>query len=373
MKKALVCDWLETYAGAERCVQSFTDIWDDFEIFSLVDHLKFDDRQKILKGKFAHTGFIQNLPFAKSKFRSYLPLFPLAIERFDLSEFDLVLSSSHAVAKGVLTHSRQLHVSYVHTPMRYAWDMYFDYLRQSGLERGLKSMLVRYFLHKIRLWDVAAANRADVYVANSNFIARRIRKIYGKDAAVIYPPVDTANFKFNKNKEDFYVTVSRMVPYKKIDLIVRAFNENGKKLVVVGDGEQMREIKNIAKSNVEILGFQGARETAELMGKAKAFVFAAVEDFGIAPVEAQACGTPVVCLGEGGVKESVIEGVTGVYFSEQNEASLNEAVAKFEKTSDKFDPQAIRQNALKFSKERFEREIKRLVEDSYEKFLGGEL
>nr|WP_314091777.1 glycosyltransferase family 4 protein [uncultured Campylobacter sp.] len=373
MKKALVCDWLETYAGAERCVQSFTDIWDDFEVFSLVDYLKFDDRQKILNGKFARTSFIQNLPFAKSKFRSYLPLFPLAIEQFDLSEFDVVLSSSHAVAKGALTHSNQLHISYIHTPMRYAWDMYFDYLRQNGLERGLKAVLARYILHKIRLWDIAAANRADVYVANSNFIARRIRKIYGKDATVIYPPVDTANFKLNENKEDFYVTVSRMVPYKKIDLIVHAFNENGKKLVVVGDGEQMNEIRNIAKSNIEILGFRGARETAELMGKAKAFVFAAVEDFGIAPVEAQACGTPVICLGKGGAKESVIDGITGVYFSEQNEASLNEAVVKFEKIRDEFDPQAIRQNALKFSKERFEREIKGLVESSYERFLEGAL
>ncbi|WP_298086495.1 glycosyltransferase family 4 protein [uncultured Campylobacter sp.] len=373
MKKALVCDWLETYAGAERCVQSFTDIWDDFEVFSLVDYLKFDDRQKILKGKFARTGFIQNLPFAKSKFRSYLPLFSLAIEQFDLSEFDVVLSSSHAVAKGALTHSNQLHISYVHTPMRYAWDMYFDYLRQNGLECGLKAALARYFLYKIRLWDIAAANRADIYVANSNFIARRIRKIYGKDAAVIYPPVDTANFKLNENKEDFYVTVSRMVPYKKIDLIVRAFNESGKKLVVVGDGEQMNEIRNIAKSNIEILGFRGARETAELMSRAKAFVFAAVEDFGIAPVEAQACGTPVICLGKGGAKESVIDGVTGVYFSEQSEASLNEAVVKFEKNSDKFDPQAIRQNALKFSKERFEYEIKGLVEKSYERFLEGKL
>ncbi len=373
MKKALVCDWLETYAGAERCVQSFTDIWDDFEIFSLVDYLKFDDRQKILKGKFARTSFIQNLPFAKSKFRSYLPLFPLAIEQFDLSKFDVVLSSSHAVAKGALTHSNQLHISYIHTPMRYAWDMYFDYLRQNGLERGLKAALARYFLHKIRLWDIGAANRADVYVANSNFIARRIRKIYGKDAAVIYPPVDTANFKLNENKEDFYVTVSRMVPYKKIDLIVRAFNESGKKLVVVGDGEQMNEIKNIAKSNVEILGFRGAHETAELMGRAKAFVFAAVEDFGIAPVEAQACGTPVICLGKGGAKESVMDGVTGVYFSEQSEDSLNEAVVKFKKISDKFDPQAIRQNALKFSKERFEREIKGLLESRYERVWEGEL
>ena len=182
---------------------------------------------------------------------------------------------------------------------------------------------------------------------------------------MIYPPVDTANFKLNENKEDFYVTVSRMVPYKKIDLIVRAFNESGKKLVVVGDGEQMNEIKNIAKSNVEILGFRGAHETAELMGKAKAFVFAAVED--------QACGTPVICLGKGGAKESVIDGITGVYFGEQSEDSLNEAVVKFEKIRDKFDPQAIRQNALKFSKERFEREIKGLVESSYERFLEGEL
>lgn len=371
MKKALIHDWLSVYAGAERCVQSFNNIWSDFDIFSLVDFLSDADRQIILNGKFARTSFIQNLPFAKTKFRNYLPFFPLAVEQFDLREYDLVLSSSHAVAKGVLTRHDQLHISYVHTPMRYAWDMYFEYLAEHGLSSGVKAMLVKYFLHRLRAWDLSCANRPDIYIANSNFVASRIRKIYGKSAKVIYPPVDTSNFKFNDKKDDFYVSVSRLVPYKKIDLIVRAFNENGKKLVVIGDGEQMSYIKSIAKPNVEILGYQDAQTTASYLGAAKAFVFAAVEDFGIAPVEAMACGTPVICLSKGGARESVKDGVSGVYFDEQNERSLNLAVDKFEKNLDKFDPDLIRKEAQFFSKELFEERIERFVRESYEKFRFG--
>lgn len=371
MKKALIHDWFSTYAGAEKCVESFTDIWDDFEIYSLIDFLSDADRNKILKGKRAHTSFIQKLPFAKDKYRNYLPLFPLAIEQFDLSGYDVVLSSSHAVAKGVLTHSNQLHIAYVHTPIRYAWDLYHQYLRESGLDRGLKGMLAKYFLHKIRLWDASTANRVDHYVANSRYIARRIKKTYGKPSDVIYPPVDVDKFTLREAKEEFYLTASRMVPYKKIDLIVEAFSQTDKKLLVIGDGPDMAKIKSKAGKNIELLGFADDETMADLMGRAKAFVFAAEEDFGITPVEAQACGTPVICFGRGGARETVLDGESGLYFMEQNTKELLAAVAKFEQNYDKFEPAKIRENSLKFSRARFEAEIKSYVEKKYEEFKDG--
>lgn len=371
MKKALIHDWFSTYAGAEKCVESFTNIWDDFEIYSLIDFLSGTDRDKILKGKHAHTSFIQKLPFAKDKYRNYLPLFPLAIEQFDLSGYDVVLSSSHAVAKGVLTHSSQLHIAYVHTPIRYAWDLYHQYLRESGLDRGLKGMLAKYFLHKIRLWDASTANRVDHYLANSRYIARRIKKTYGKPSDVIYPPVDVDKFKLREAKEEFYLTASRMVPYKKIDLIVEAFSQTDKKLLVIGDGPDMAKIKSKAGKNVELLGFADDETMADLMGRTKAFVFAAEEDFGITPVEAQACGTPVICFGRGGARETVRDGESGLYFMEQNAKELLAAVAKFEQNYDKFEPVKIRENSLKFSRARFEAEIKSYVEKKYEEFKDG--
>ena len=372
MKKALIHDWFSTYAGAEKCVESFTNIWDDFEIYSLIDFLKGTDRDKILKGKRVHTSFIQKLPFAKDKYRNYLPLFPLAIEQFDLSGYDVVLSSSHAVAKGVLTHSNQLHIAYVHTPIRYAWDLYHQYLRESGLDRGLKGMLAKYFLHKIRLWDASTANRVDHYLANSRYIARRIKKVYGKPSDVIYPPVDVDKFTLREVKEEFYLTASRMVPYKKIDLIVEAFSQTDKKLLVIGDGPDMAKIKSKAGKNVELLGFADDETMADLMGRAKAFIFAAEEDFGITPVEAQACGTPVICFGRGGARETVRDGESGLYFMEQNAKELLAAVAKFEQNYDKFEPTKIRENSLKFSRARFEAEIKSYVEKKYEEFKDGQ-
>ena len=372
MKKALIHDWFSIYAGAEKCVESFTNIWDDFEIYSLIDFLSGTDRDKILKGKHAHTSFIQKLPFAKDKYRNYLPLFPLAIEQFDLSGYDVVLSSSHAVAKGVLTHSNQLHIAYVHTPIRYAWDLYHQYLRESGLDRGLKGVLAKYFLHKIRLWDASTADRVDYYIANSRYIARRIKKTYGKPSDVIYPPVDVDKFTLREAKEEFYLTASRMVPYKKIDLIVEAFSQTDKKLLVIGDGPDMAKIKSKAGKNVELLGFASDETMADLMGRAKAFVFAAEEDFGITPVEAQACGTPVICFGRGGARETVLDGESGLYFMEQNAKELLAAVAKFEQNYDKFEPVKIRENSLKFSRARFEAEIKSYVEKKYEEFKDGQ-
>ena len=368
MKKALIHDWFSTYAGAEKCVESFTNVWDDFEIYGLIDFLSDANRDKILKGKYAHTSFVQKLPSAKKKYRNYLPLFPFAIEQFDLSSYDVVLSSSHAVAKGVLTHSNQLHISYVHTPIRYAWDLYHQYLHESGLNHGLKGILAKYFLYKIRLWDVSTANRVDHYIANSHYIARRIKKAYGKSSDVIYPPVDIDKFALRESKSDFYLTASRMVPYKKIDLIVEAFSQTDKKLLVIGDGPDMGKIKSKASKNIELLGFLDDKTMADLMGQAKAFVFAAEEDFGITPVEAQACGTPVICFGRGGTLETVREGISGLYFMEQNIRELLAAVDRFEQSYDKFDPIKIRENSLKFSRTRFESEIKSYVEKKYEEF-----
>ena len=373
MKKALIHDWFSVYAGAEKCVESFTNIWDDFDVYSLIDFLDDADREIILKGKKVHTSFVQNLPKAKTKYRNYLPLFPFAIEQHDLSQYDVILSSSHAVAKGVLTHSNQLHISYVHTPIRYAWDLYHQYLNESGLKQGIKGTLAKYFLHKIRIWDISTINRVDHYIANSHYIARRIKKVYGKESTVIYPPVDVERFQLCEKKEDFYFTASRMVPYKKIDLIVEAFSKINKKLVVIGTGPDMAKIKALAGPNVEILGFQSDKVLLEYMQKAKAFVFAAEEDFGIIPVEAQACGTPVICLGKGGTKETVIDGVTGVHFQKQTVASLLTAIDTLERNYNNFTPKTIREHTLKFSKERFEQEIEVFVNEKYELFKKEKL
>jgi len=366
MKKALIHDWFSVYAGAEKCIESFTNIWDDFEVYSLIDFLNEKDRELILKGKSVETSFIQKMPKAQTKYRNYLPLFPLAVEQFDLSKYDVILSSSHAVAKGVLTHSNQLHISYVHTPIRYAWDLYHQYLKESGLDKGFKGALAKYFLHKIRMWDLSTVNRVDHYIANSHYIARRIKKVYGKEATVIYPPVDVNKFFLGTGKEEFYFTVSRMVPYKKIDLIVEAFSKTNKKLIVGGTGPDMQKIKALAGSNVEFLGFVDDDKLLSYMQRAKGFVFAAEEDFGIVPVEAQACGTPVICLGKGGTKETVIDSVTGVHFQEQTIDDLLEALKRFEIID--FDEEKIREHALKFSKERFEKEIEEFVNEKYEIF-----
>ncbi|MGB3150592.1 MAG: glycosyltransferase family 4 protein [Maribacter sp.] len=375
MKKALIHDWYTVYGGAERCVESFTNIWNDFEHFSLVDDLSNENREIILKGKYTTNSFIQNLPFGKKKYRNYLPLFPLAIEQFDLSQYEMVISSSSSVAKGVLTRPDQLHISYVYSPVRYAWDLYHQYLRESGLETGFKGMLAKYFLHKLRLWDYATANRPNHYIAISKYVAERIKKIYNKDSIVIYPPVDTKSFTISEETGDYYITCSRMVPYKKIDLIVESFAKTDKKLIVIGNGPDYEKIKQLATKNIELLGFLEKNKVLNLIKKAKAFIFAAEEDFGIAPIEAQAAGVPVIAFGKGGILETVngqfpnneIIGKTktGIFFEQQNVASLLNAVEYFEKNSAIFDKDKIRENAQKFSIERFEKEFKETVDELY--------
>ena len=362
LKTAIVHDWLAEYAGSERCTESFTTLWPEADIFTLVDILNNEQRRIILKGKQSKTSFIQKLPFAKKNHRIYLPLFPFAIEQFDLSDYNLIISSSHAIAKGVLTRYDQLHICYCHTPIRYAWDLYFRYLEDAGIKTGIKGWFVKRTLHKMRLWDVLASRRPDYLIANSKHIAKRIKKIYGRDAEVIYPPVDVDKFSIGTQKENFYLTVSRFTNYKRIDLIVQAFNMMpDKKLVVVGGGAEEKKIKSIAGKNIEILPFQEQDSVKQLMQKAKAFVFAADEDFGIVVVEAMACGTPVIAWNGGGTRESVLNGETGILFSEQSVESIISAIKEFEKDENKFSPGVIRKHSEKFSRKIFEENIRDFV------------
>lgn len=368
-KTALVADWLVTYAGAERVMTEILKVFPKSDLFAVIDFLSDESRQHFL-GKHAQTTFIQKFPKAETKYRNYLPFMPLAIEQLDVSAYDVILSSSHAVAKGVLTGPDQLHISYVHSPIRYAWDLQHQYLRELGLTKGIKGIIVRWLLHKIRMWDYRTANGVDHFVANSKFIARRIHKVYGRDADVIYPPVDTDRFTLRENKDDFYFTASRMVPYKKIDLIVEAFSHMpNKKLVVIGDGPDMQKIKSKATSNIEILGYQPNSVMQDHMQRAKAFVFAAEEDFGITPVESQACGTPVIAFGKGGALETINSihsaNPTGAFFDKQEVSSVIKAVEDFERNQDLFLPENCRNQALKFSNQRFHSEIEQYVQQKW--------
>tara|TARA_Y100001956_G_scaffold82897_1_gene106580 strand:- start:3077 stop:4180 length:1104 start_codon:yes stop_codon:yes gene_type:complete len=363
MKVALVHDWLVVNGGAEKVLEGLLDIYPDSDIYTLVDFLPTEKRGWLGKSK-VFPSFIQRLPKAKNSYRSYLPLFPIAIEQFDLSKYDLVISSSYAVAKGVITGPDQTHISYCHSPARYAWDLQAQYLKESGLEKGGKSILARYFLHKFRIWDVRSSLGVDKYVANSNFIAKRIYKCYRRKSEVIYPPVDISRFTLSTDKEDFYLTASRLVPYKRIDLVVEAFSKLPHlKLKVIGDGPEMKKIQDLAStsSNIEILGFQSDENMVSHMQRAKGFVFAAEEDFGIIPVEAQACGTPVIALGKGGCLETVKNNETGIHFAEQKVESLVSAIREMENSYDSFLPEKCRENAENFSVEKFKRSIADLV------------
>ena len=372
MKTAIVHEWFVTYVGSEKVVEQLLALYPEADLFTLVDFLPASERE-FLKGRKIHTSFIQKLPLAKKYYRQYLPWMPLAIEQFDLSEYELIISSSHAVAKGVLTAPDQLHISYVHSPMRYAWDMQHQYLRETGLDKGIFSWYTRRLLHRMRLWDYRTANGVDWFVANSRFIAHRIWKVYRREAKVIHPPVQIENFPLQESKSDYYLAASRMVPYKKMDLIVEAFNRMPKKrLVVIGEGPGLRKVKANAKSNIEVLGYQPTGILSQYMQGARAFIFAAREDFGIMPLEAQACGTPVIAFGEGGALET-IRGLddaqpTGVFFKEQTPEAIINAVDLFEANEHKITPAVCRKNSEGFSPQRFRSEFAQFVEEAWTRF-----
>jgi glycosyltransferase involved in cell wall biosynthesis len=375
MKIAIVHDWFVVYAGAERVLEQMLTCYPEADLFGLVDFLP-EAKRNFIQNKPVATSFIQKLPFARTKYRNYLPLMPLAIEQFDLSAYDIVISSSHAVAKGVITGPNQLHLCMCYSPIRYAWDLQHQYLRESGLDHGIKGWLAKLMLHKIRIWDVRTANGVDGFIAISNFIRRRINKIYSRDATVIYPPVDVEAFQVKEKKEEFYLTASRMVPYKKMDLIVEAFSAlPDKQLFVIGDGPDFEKIRSKAGSNVTLLGYQSHEVLADYMQRAKAFVFAAEEDFGIAPLEAQACGTPVIAYGKGAALETIVDQdggePTGVFFYEQSTRAIQDAVVRFEAQQGLITAEACRENALRFSPGRFRSEFRGYVEKAVADFKIG--
>ena len=369
---ALIYDKLDVYAGGERVLEQMISLYPESDVCVAVDIMKPADRA-FLRGKIPITTFAQKLPFVRHHHRHFLLLLMFAMEQLDLSDYDLVLSGSASIAKGVITGPDQLHISYVHSPMRYAWDLQHQYLGEAKLERGMRSMMARYMLHRARGWDLRTANGVDHYIANSHFIARRIWKVYRREATVIYPPVDVDSFSLRTNKEPFYLTASRMVPYKKISAIVEAFRAlPDRKLVVVGDGPEMKRIKALAGPNVEILGYQPASVLVDLMQRARCFIFAAEEDFGITPVEAQACGTPVLAYGRGGALETIRgldhEKPTGMFFDRQDAAAISEAVLVFERHIDRITPLDCWQNAQRFSAEVFRETYSGFVDRCWEVF-----
>ncbi|MEM1425330.1 MAG: glycosyltransferase [Cyanobacteria bacterium P01_H01_bin.130] len=368
LKYAMVHEWLTPMAtgGSELVVEQILQHI-DADLFALIDFESRNPESYLYQRKIQST-FLQKLPAAKRGVQKYLPLLPLAIEQLDVRDYDVVLSSSHAVAKGVLTHAQQMHLCYCHAPMRYAWDLTHDYLNASRAGRGLPGLLTRYLLHRLRQWDVLSANRVDYFVANSCTTARRIWRCYRRRAEVIYPPVNTgrftrdiaqAEFQTAVKPKDYYLTVTRLVSYKKVPMMVEAFNQLGRELVVIGGGKALDKLRSQSNPNVTLLGEQPDEVVEQYMAGARAFVYGAFEDFGIAPVEAQAAGIPVIALKAGGTAETVRDirqdpqRGTGIHFNQQTVESLMEAVLAFEEYERKFSAEAIARHAQGFSHDAF--------------------
>ncbi len=367
----IVHDWFPGpgIAGGERVVQQMVQAFPACSVYSLFDFLTPEQRREVVGERPIHVSRLNHWPGVERYYRYLLLQCARAIEEFDLTHHDVVLSSSAALAKGVITAPGQPHLAYVHSPARYAWDLTHEYVNSiGGPLGGLKRHVARSMMHRFRIWDMRTPPSIDLMIANSKFIARRIRKVYGRDSMVIYPPVDTDAFGMGTApREDFYLTASRMVPYKRIDMVVQAFaGMPDKRLVVIGDGPEMARIKALATPNVEILGYQGFDVLRDHMQRARAFVFAAQEDFGIMPLEAQACGTPVIALGKGGTAETVKplehERPTGAWFAEQTVGDLQDAVGRFEAGIDRIDPAACRDNAIFFGAARFREELQDVVD-----------
>ena len=367
---AVVHEWLTEWGGSEDVARAILACLPQAPLFATIDFLSPQDRARLGASE-VRTTFLQRAPGIRTRFWNYLPLTPLAVETHDLRAAQLIVSSSHAFAKGVLTTAEQLHVSYVHSPMRYAWDLHHQYLADYRLERGLKGLLARYMFHRLRNWDRQTANNVDLFLANSRHVQRRIWRAYRRPSRVIYPPVRTHQLSVGMQKEGHYLTVSRLVSYKRIDLMLEAFRAMpARKLIVIGDGPEMPAIKANCPPNVTLLGWQPDDVVHRNLQVAKAFIFTAHEDFGISPVEAQACGTPVIAYGAGGSLETVRGlGVaprpTGLFFQEQTAASLKQAVEAFETAGAVFDPLACREWAEQFSEARFKAEFTRTLDEAW--------
>ncbi len=370
-RTALVHEWLTDWGGSEDVTRLMLESLPQAQLHATIDFLSEEHRARLGGGPI-QTTFLQRAPFVQKKFWNYLPLTGLAVERHDLDAFDIIVSNSHAFAKGVITRGDQLHVSYVQSPMRYAWDLNHQYLRDYGLDKGVKGLMAHYMFHRLRAWDRQTANNVDLFLANSRYIQQRVWRTYRRRSRVLYPPVRTSLFALQPHKEDFYVTVSRLVSYKRIDLLVEAFAAMPqRKLVVIGDGPEAQALKLRCPANVTLMGWQSDEVVRQHLGSARAFLFAALEDFGISPLEAQACGTPVIAYGKGGATETVrdlhaADRPTGLLFPEQTTACIVEAVEAFEAAGVIFDPHACRTWAETFSEERFKREFKICVDQAWD-------
>lgn len=367
---AIVHEWLETFGGSERVLEQLLHCFPSADIFTVVNFVNEEDRW-FLQGRPVRTTFIQKLPFARRYFRHYLGLMPLAIQQLDLSRYDLIISSNHAVAKGVLTGPDQVHISYIHSPMRYAWDLQHQYLRHTGLGHGLTGIYTRWLLKRLREWDVSSAHHVDYFIANSNYIARRIAKSYRRDSTVIHPPVDVDRFAIHEEKDDYYLLAGRLVPYKRSEIVIESFaNHPNRRLIVVGDGPESGRAHEAARKapNIEFKGTIPRSELIDLMQRAMALISAAEEDFGITMAEAQACGTPVITYGRGGGTDIIISAEenqpTGLFFCRQDAAAVSEAVDRFENLDSTISSQACRRNALRFSEQRFRDQIMNFVENA---------
>jgi glycosyltransferase involved in cell wall biosynthesis len=371
---AIVCDWLDKYAGSERVLEQIIALFPQAVLFSSVDFVPANERH-FLQHKPVTTTWLQRLPFARKHFRKYLPLMPFAMRSLDLSAYQLILSSSHAIAKNVTTQPNQLHICYCHTPMRYAWDMRAQYLKDYRLEFGIKRWLANVILDRLQRWDKTGAAGVQQFIANSENVARRIRRAYGRDAAVIFPPVEVNVVVESNVKDDYYITVSRIVPYKRVDVLVAAFASLPHvRLLVIGQGEALAALKVSASANVEFLGFVDDTKMRHLVANAKAFVYAADEDFGISPVEAQALGTPVVAFGQGGNLETVSiapDAPTGLFFAEQTAASVAAGISQFEalqNTARAIKAEDCKRHAATFSTANFQQQYRHFVETAWAQF-----
>lgn len=368
LKVAIVHDWLVNYGGAERVVETMLEMFPQADIYTLV----YDEKKmgKSFPKEKVKTTFIQKIPKATKLYTKLLPLMPLAFEELDLTNYDLVISSSSCCAKGVITSPNTLHISYVHSPMRYIWDLYYDYKKKSNF---LVKVFMTIFSKSLRVWDVTSSKRIDIVITNSNYIKKRIKKCWGIDSEVVYPPVEIEKYYPNgKEAEDFYVVFSRFVAYKRIDLAIEACKELNRKLIVIGDGEERENLKKLADNNKNIIftGRISDEEVRDYLQRCKAMIFCAEEDFGIIPVEVQACGRPVIAYGKGGALETVIDGKTGVFFKKQEKESVKGAILEFEKKN--FKVEDILENSKKFSKSIFKEKLIRIIEENYEKIVISE-
>lgn len=355
MKSVIIHDKITEFAGSERVLECI------YQVIPSPIYTLICNRDVLLGTQLENaeifTTFFQKIPHIGKIFRNLLPFFVIAIEGINVRNYDLVISSSHSVAKNVLTFPHQYHICYCHTPMRYAWDLYFQYWEDMGFKKPLFALLMNY----LRVWDRIGAERVDLFIANSNYTKERIEKFYGKDAEVLYPPVEIEDVPVIHDKEDYYITVSRLVFYKKVDLIMNAFNKiPHRRLIVIGDGPERKKLQKMAGKNINIMGYKNKDDLIRLLSKARGFIFAAEEDFGIAPVEAQGYGVPVIAFGKGGVLETVLENETGIFFNEQNEDVLIKAIGRFEGLD--FDYEKIKKSARRFSKEIFIEGFKKVVE-----------